>query len=275
MRRVDPGGGGPDLVEMIGDWIARADPSAPPPLLGIAGSQGSGKSTLAGAIAERFDCAALSLDDVYLTRAERRALAARVHPLFAVRGPPGTHDLNLLNAVIDRLRRAGPGDGTPLPRFDKLADDRAPPIDWPVFRGRPRAVVIEGWCLGAMPQDARALANPVNDLERVRDPGGVWRRAVNARLAGDYAETFARMDTLVFLRAPAFERVLDWRAEQETGLLGVQRLTPERRAALGDFIQHYERLTRHMLAGGVGADLTVALDDQRRPLGAVGRLARF
>ena len=269
MRRVDPG-----LVERIGDWIARADPSGPPPLLGIAGSQGSGKSTLARTVAERFDCAALSLDDVYLTKAERRALAAQIHPLFAVRGPPGTHDLNLLNAVIDGLRRAGPGDETPLPRFDKLADDRAPRADWPVFRGRPRAVVVEGWCLGTTPEDAQALATPVNDLERVRDPDGVWRRAVNARLAGDYAETFARLDTLVFLRAPAFERVLDWRAEQEAGLLGVQRLTPERRAALGDFIQHYERLTRHMLAGGVGADLILALDDRRTPVGAVGRLAR-
>ena len=51
-------------------------------------------------------------------------MAARVHPLFATRGPPGTHDLGLLHRLLDRLSGAGPGDRTPLPRFDKLADER-------------------------------------------------------------------------------------------------------------------------------------------------------
>ena len=264
----------PDLITMIGGWIGAADPAAPPPVLGLAGSQGSGKSTLARALAERFDCAALSLDDVYLTKGERQALAETVHPLFAVRGPPGTHDLGLLNRTIDALRAATADAVTPLPRFDKLADDRLPSADWPVFHGRPRAVVIEGWCLGATPQTDAALAAPVNALERERDPDGRWRRIINAHLADDYAAAFARLDRLVFLAAPGFETVLDWRAEQEAGLLGVPTLSPDRRAAIGDFIRHYERLTRHMLAGGVRADLTVSLDDRRRPIDLSGPLAR-
>lgn len=256
------------LIERIGRWIdARIDeagPDAPPPILGIAGSQGSGKSTLARAVADRFGAATLSLDDVYLTQAERAEMARRVHPLFATRGPPGTHDLELLDAVLTRLQTAGPDARTPLPRFDKLADDRAPESDFPVVQGRPRAIVLEGWCLGATPQTPQALAAPVNALERAQDPDGVWRRAVNAALAQNYAALRARLDALVFLKAPAFEAVLDWRCEQEAGLMGVAVVSPERRAALARFVQHYERLTRHMLAGGIAPDLTVDLDAGRR-----------
>ena len=267
MARVDPG-----LVEIIGRWIEHADGDAPPPILGIAGSQGSGKSTLAQVVAERFGCATLSLDDVYLTQAERRTLAARVHPLFATRGPPGTHDLGLLNRVLDRLRRAEPGDATPLPRFDKRADDRAPAAHWPVFEGRRAAVILEGWCLGARPETPKELAEPINDLERVSDGDGRWRRESNDRLAHDYGALTERLDRLIFLRAPDFGRVLDWRCEQEAELLGVRELSPERRAAIADFVRFYERLTRRMLDSGVGADLTVTLDRDRHPVAFAGHL---
>nr|WP_314433626.1 kinase [uncultured Brevundimonas sp.] len=267
MVRVDPG-----LVERIGRWIEQADVDAPPPILGVAGSQGSGKSTLAHVVAERFGGATLSLDDVYLTKAERQALAARVHPLFATRGPPGTHDLGLLNRVLDQLRSAGPGDFTPLPRFDKLADDRAPEADWPVFQGRPAAIVLEGWCLGAQAQTQAMLASPVNELERVRDADGSWRREINDGLNGAYAALTQRLDRLIFLRAPDFARVLDWRCEQEARLLGVAMLAPERRAAIADFVGFYERLTRHMMDGGIAADFTVTLDPDRRPTAIAGGL---
>ena len=97
-------------IDRIGRWIEQRTEAMSqdgPPILGIAGSQGSGKSTLAKAVAERFGGASLSLDDVYLTKAERAAMAARVHPLFATRGPPGTHDLGLLNRLLDRLQGRG------------------------------------------------------------------------------------------------------------------------------------------------------------------------
>jgi D-glycerate 3-kinase len=47
----------------------------------------------------------LSLDDFYLTKAARAALAESIHPLFATRGVPGTHDLTLLNETINALRQ--------------------------------------------------------------------------------------------------------------------------------------------------------------------------
>ncbi|MFN3878395.1 MAG: kinase [Brevundimonas sp.] len=260
----------PGLIERIGRWIQQADPAGPPPILGIAGSQGSGKSTLAHEVAERFGGAALSLDDVYLIKAERTDLARRVHPLFATRGPPGTHDLSLLQRLLDRLQSAGPDDRTPLPRFDKLADDRAPEADWTVVKGRPSVIVLEGWCLGATAQAATALVAPINALEARQDADGLWRRAVNDVLARDYGPLRARLDALIFLKAPSFDVVLDWRCEQEAGLMKRDAVPPERRAALAVFVQHYERLTRHMIEGGVAADLIVDLDRDRRVVGLEG-----
>lgn len=254
------------LIDRIGRWIDQRTVAMGrdgPPILGIAGSQGSGKSTLAKAVAERFGGASLSLDDVYLTKAERAAMAAQVHPLFATRGPPGTHDLGLLNRLLDRLQWAGRDDLTPLPRFDKLADDRATEADWPVVKGRPRVIVLEGWCLGATPQAEADLVAPINAQETRQDGEGEWRRAVNAALGQPYARLRARLDALIFLKAPGFAVVLDWRCEQEAGLMGQDTVSPERRAALAIFIQHYERLSRHMMAGGVEADLIVALDRDR------------
>lgn len=256
----------PRLIEAVDALIRRHEQPDHIPLIGIAGAQGSGKSTLAAEAAKTLSCAVLSLDDVYRTKAERADFAARIHPLFAVRGPPGTHDLGLLATTLDRLKAAGPDDRIPLPAFDKLADDRRPGPDWPVFAGRPRAVLLEGWCLGAKPQIDSALIAPINALERDHDGDGRWRTAINRALVGPYAALFARFDALLFLKAPGFEPVQRWRLEQEAGLLGapVGALPPGRAAEIRGFIQHFERITRSMLAGGLVADVVVELDETRR-----------
>ena len=253
------------LLDAVGSLAAAHARPGHIPVIGIAGAQGCGKTTLARAAA-RPGAAHLSLDDVYLTKAERQALAREAHPLFAVRGPPGTHDLALLERALAALRAAEADSRTPLPAFDKLADDRAPGTDWPVFAGRPSAVLVDGWCLGATPQAEAELAAPINTLEAEQDGEGRWRRAVNAALAGPYTEVFARFDAMLFLKAPSFDAVLDWRCEQEAGLMGLPpaELPPARRAELAVFIQHFERITRHMLAGGVRVDLVFQLDADRR-----------
>ncbi|MGV3579234.1 kinase [Brevundimonas sp.] len=254
----------PRLVQAVDALIRRHERPGHVPLLAIAGSQGSGKSTLAAEAAHALSCATLSLDDVYLTKAERADLAQRVHPLFAVRGPPGTHDLALLDRTLTRLRAAEPDDHIPLPAFDKLSDDRRPDAAWPIFAGRPRAILLEGWCLGATPEDEPNLAVPINALERDEDPDGLWRHAINDALEADYARLFATFGAVIFLQAPDFDRVLDWRTEQEAGLTGAP-VQASRRAELSRFVQHFERISRHMLEGGVAADVVVELDRNRAP----------
>lgn len=253
-------------MALIGRLIADATKDRPP-VVGVVGAQGSGKTTLARAAADAFGAAQISIDDVYLTRAEREAMAREVHPLFLTRGPPGTHDLALLQRLIADLSAAGPDDITLIPAFDKRGDDRRPIQEWRAFRGRPSAILIDAWCLGAVPEDSVALAEPVNDLERDQDADGRWRRRINDCLAGPYAAFAARMDAIVFLKAPGFEVVLDWRCQQEADLLGVapDDLPQAERRRLAGFIRHFERITRRMLSDAVQATVTVALDRDRRP----------
>ncbi|WP_150291605.1 kinase [Sphingobium estronivorans] len=237
--------------------------------IGLCGAQGSGKSTLAAGLRQRLardgvPVAILSLDDLYLTRAEREALGRSIHPLLRTRGVPGTHDVALGLRVIDALER---GEAALLPRFDKAADDRLPENWWDRAAAGTRLLLLEGWCVGARPQAEAALMQPVNALEREEDAQGVWRAFVNRALAGDYQALFGRLDRLAMLAAPGFELVGRWRTQQEREL---------RRHAGGGmsdaevarFIQHYERLTRHMLDEMPGrADLVIALDEERRVLG--------
>ena len=263
------------VCEPLAEAIAAA---ARPPafVVGICGAQGSGKSTISAVVAHRLEAgglrvAVLSLDDLYLTRAERLRLAAEVHPLFATRGAPGTHDVGLGLATLDALAGAG---AVALPSFDKAADDRRPTDAWPRVAAPVDVILFEGWCVGARPQPPGDLAPPVNALERDEDPLGVWRAHVDAALAGPYAELFARIGLLVLLQAPGFEAVHAWRAEQEAKLrarLARQSADPGRAmadAAIAHFIAHYERITRWILAAAPArADLVVPLGPDRRPLG--------
>ncbi|WP_159976583.1 MULTISPECIES: zeta toxin family protein [unclassified Novosphingobium] len=250
---------------------ALAEKAHRPVVIGLCGSQGSGKTTLAAAVleacrAQDLRCAVLSIDDIYLTRAEREDLADRVHPLFATRGVPGTHDVALGLAVIAALER---GEASPLPRFDKSCDDREPTENWPAAPADCEVLLLEGWCVGASAQPPVTLVRPVNALESEEDPDAIWRSFANAALAGGYAELFARIDRLVLLAAPDFAVVRGWRLQQEEELAarlgaGAQVMSaPE----IARFVSHYERLTRHILAEMPDrANLIVRLDAARRPI---------
>ena len=239
-------------------------------VFGICGLQGSGKSTLAAQLVAAarqagLAAASVSLDDFYLTAAQRRRLARDVHPLLAIRGPPGTHDLDLALETFDALRR---GHTPPLPRFDKLGDDRLAPERWT----RPSApldlLVFEGWCLGVPAEAEDAMREPLNPLEREEDPDGRWRRGCNTALARDYPPLWAQVDVLWFLQPPGFETVHAWRGEQERALQAAHPgHTGMDDAALDRFIQHYERVSRQALRTMPGiADACVALDSERQPL---------
>lgn len=256
------------LKDVLG-WLSNGKRSL---IVGICGAQGSGKSTLARHLAEELEdagyrAAILSLDDLYLPRAARQALAETVHPMFATRGVPGTHDVALGLRVLDALKAGQP---VRLPRFDKSADNPLPEGDWPLVEAAD-VILFEGWCVGARPQDSGDLIQPINDLEADRDPDGTWRRAVNDALKGPYQDLFGRLDRLILLAAPDFHTVQDWRTQQEHGLreqlkregkVGTRVMSD---AEVAVFIRFYERLTRHVLREMPHrADLTLWLDAGRR-----------
>jgi D-glycerate 3-kinase len=260
------------LVPLAGAIERRARLTDHMLLVGLCGAQGSGKSTAAAALVhllarEHLPAAALSIDDFYLPRAARLELARTVHPLLATRGVPGTHDVELAQAVIDQL--ALPGEVL-LPAFDKARDDRHPHRQWLPATGPLRVVILEGWCVGARAQSAAQLATPVNALERDEDADGIWRGHVNDALAGPYRALFDRLSVLVLLQAPSFEVVQAWRGEQERKLRArlqregadASRLMDE--AGIARFIAHYERVSRHILAEmPARADHVISLSSTR------------
>ncbi len=243
--------------------IARDRADGRVPIVGVAGAQGSGKTTLVAAYAAAHrDAAHFSLDDVYLPASYRRLIAESVHPLFATRGPPGTHNLLQLNETLDELLEAKDGAQIFLPAFDKVTDNPVHSTRRPVFRGKPSVVLVDGWCLGALAQAEGDLDTPVNALEAEQDKDAVWRKEINANLAGAYQLTFGRLDAIISLQAPSFAIIQDWRCEQEAGLLGRDLMQADRER-IARFIQHFERITRHMMAGGRRADIEVELDERR------------
>lgn len=240
--------------------------------VGLCGPQGSGKSTMVVSLQRLLESrglsvAVLSLDDLYLTRAQRETLSREVHPLFRTRGVPGTHDISLGMAVLASLRRPG---NTMLPSFDKARDDRRPREDWSAAQGPMHVLLFEGWCMGAKPQTDEALAIPVNALERDEDPHCIWRRHVNFALAQEYRPLFDAIDMLVLLRAPNFEVVYGWRLEQERKLRDrlaadggdASRVMSE--AQVARFISHYQRLTSHIIEEmPARADVVLNIDAKR------------
>ena len=227
-------------------------------IIGVNGAQGAGKTTfgrLLQVVLEKsfgMKVVQLSIDDIYLSRSARERLAQEVHSLLATRGVPGTHDVKLGEDTLDALCKAGAKDVTLIPRFNKATDDPFPRTEWDSFVGRPDVVIFDGWFMGAVEQKETDLLQPVNALEREEDPYCVWRRYVNSQLKDNYKSLFNRLDLLVMLKVPSFDKVYEWRALQEEKLRiktqGQKNLRVMSEEEVKRFISHYERLTRHILA---------------------------
>ena len=224
-----------------------------PFIVGINGCQGSGKSTLTDFISAYLSSiyahsvVQLSIDDFYLDKSSRNALAIKVHPLLATRGVPGTHNISLALSTIEKLKQPG---SVALPRFNKATDNPYPKSEWPQASAPPDIIILEGWCVNTPPQPSSELRVPLNDLEKEQDPLGIWRNYVNAELTADYQTLFKQIDFCIMLKAPSFDCVLQWRCEQEHKLATATK--GESTGIMSDediaiFIQHYQRLTEYAL----------------------------
>lgn len=212
-----------------------------PAVIGISGAQGSGKSTLSALLVAHLcrlgiRAAAVSLDDYYLSGAQRAVLASTIHPLLRQRGVPGTHDVQ---AAIKDAEAVLTGKPVALPRFDKALDE-------PVAK-RPLQqldlLIVEGWCLGLQPQNEVELAEPVNDVEKAFDPQCQFRLFVNQQLGASYQDYWQLLTPMIWLQAPDWQQICRWRALQE------QELRAKTGKGMNDselqfFMAAFERLTR-------------------------------
>lgn len=255
------------LAELIDGWSKRQNE---PLLLSLQGPQGAGKSTLCHflqlILEQQFNhtLAVLSLDDFYLTQAQRRDLAETIHPLLQTRGVPGTHDLPLALKTLESLQQ---GKTVALPRFNKAEDEPFDKSQWPMSAPNVSIILFEGWCNHAPVAVAEALKEPQNELERNEDPDAVWRTYVNDQLKHYHAHLFSRCDALICLRIPTFDLVYEWRGLQEQKLKQAsksgQGIMDEQ--AIRRFIDHFERISRCSMAALPDiADATLWLNEQHQ-----------
>lgn len=224
-----------------------------PLFIGVNGCQGSGKSTFTAFLTDylkdkyHFHIVNLSLDDFYLSKQARKTLAETIHPLFATRGVPGTHDTALMKNTLMALKKTN--TDIKLSKFNKATDDLYPQEQWSMAPKEVDLVLFEGWCWGAQPQTNEQLNIAINNFEQEKDPKGIWRKHVNKQLQQFYTPLYEMMDLWLMLKAPSFNCVENWRWQQEEKLAaktagaGVMS-----QAEVKHFIQFYQRLTEECLA---------------------------
>lgn len=240
---------------------------------GINGCQGAGKSTIATFIQAylhanyHLNVVNMSLDDFYLSQSQCLKLAHNIHPLLKTRGVPGTHDVEKLIQVLTSLKNSS--GQLEIPRFSKLDDNPSAPykVKLPID-----LVLIEGWCWGVDPQSVTGLILPCNAMESVHDNNLLWRNYVNTRLSEDYVPLYHLVNFWLFIKAPSFTCVYQWRLQQEEKLRAkhvIENQTKTLTAIMSNdevaaFILLFQRLTEHALATmSDKADITLSLNKER------------
>ena len=211
----------------------------------IAGSQGSGKSSLSKLIKlylEKFcykSVVIISMDDFYLSKSQRTQLSKNMHPLFLIRGVPGTHDLELMNKKIKQIfNKEFP---IYLPIFDKVSDTRKRTYKKVL---KADVIIFEGWCAGAQPVDPNYLQKNFNHLEKHKDKNFIWRNSYNKYL-NEYQKLYSQFNFFIYFQFNQWDHVLNWKYKQELELrdkkkdLGLKKY-------LREFIQYYEKVSKWM-----------------------------
>ena len=241
-----------------------------PLVWGILGLQGTGKTTLTGILqallsVQGYSVLCLSIDDLYKTYRDRQTLQKQ-DPRLIWRGPPGTHDVDLGIALLDRIRaRQVP---LQVPRFDKTlfagAGDRLEPqlLTEPVD-----IVLFEGWFLGVRPLAEDCFSQAPWPIVTAADRQ--FARDCNARLAA-YVSLWERLDALLALYPDDYRYSLRWRQDAERRSRAVNKGSMSERE-VAEFVEYFwralhpELFVKPLLADAARVDLAIALDAQRQP----------
>ncbi|WVR05042.1 hypothetical protein IAU60_002054 [Kwoniella sp. DSM 27419] len=209
-----------------------------PLMVGLQGPQGCGKTTLCDSLLaylrEKKDLSAavLSLDDLYKTHAELVDIAQQ-HPenaLLAGRGPPGTHDVKLAQATIEKVKQinGAPGRTVNLPVFDKSLcggeGDRS--SSTVKITGPLDVFILEGWSMGfgALSDEAlkakyeQAKPSPASpETSHTYYPLHSLRslEELNTYLQELASAIYPSFEAFIQVEPVSYDYVFEWRLEQE------------------------------------------------------------
>ena len=258
----------------LSDWIYSAyKKDYKTKIIGLSGGQGAGKSTITEILKfilkQRYglELCVFSIDDFYKTKEERKKMSKDIHPLFLTRGVPGTHDIKLINKTFKNLKKKF-FKPVLIPKFDKSIDDRSKKSKWIKIKKPPNIIIFEGWCIGARHQKESFLKKPLNIIEKKHDRDIKWRKKVNNQLKKPYKKLFSKIDKLVYLKAPSFNHIFQWRLHQEQKLkLTSKNKKTMSKSKIKEFIMFYERITKSMMKEfSKISDLTIFLDQKHRSI---------
>ncbi len=234
----------------------------------ISGSQGIGKSSLIKIISNTLvkiynkKVLSLSLDDYYLSKIDRSSLSIREHSLLITRGVPGTHDIKKLLSDIKNYHKSYFPIISPI--FDKLVDDISKKKK--IIKNKSDILILEGWCCGCSPINREYLYKNINELEKKFDYNFIWRNYYNNKLKNEYKELFNLFDQKIFLKAPSFKYVLNWRLKQEVNNNSKSKKSNKMNMnEIKIFIQYYEKITKWMIKEyKKSANLVVNIDKNQK-----------
>ena len=205
---------------------------------GVLGGQGTGKSTLCIILkfilnALYFSVTNLSIDDLYLTYAERQALKLQ-DPRLIWRGPPGTHDVNLGLQVIEQCLQAG-DEPILMPRFDKSAFDGSGDRTIPEAITKPDILLFEGWFVGVKPIAESCFDHPPVPIITPADKQFALDN--NQRLQA-YLPLWDKLDYLIVLYPEDYRLSKQWRTEAEHKMIALGK-TGMSDAEIERFVEYF------------------------------------
>ncbi|MEG4012349.1 MULTISPECIES: glycerate kinase, partial [unclassified Microcoleus] len=232
-----------------------------------------------------YSTVSISLDDLYKTYADRQQLQ-KTDPRLIWRGPPGTHDIDLGIAVLDKLRGSQTSElaavdnlksdfpktdiikNIEIPRFDKSAWGGAGDRTQPEIISGADIVLFEGWFVGMNPvADATLnefLATAPFPLTTEADCQ--FARDMNAKLH-DYLPLWNRLDRLMVLYPRDYRVSQVWRNQAEREMMAAGK-SGMSEAEINRFVEYFwkalhpELFMQSMLEGD-RVDLVIEILDDR------------
>ncbi|MEG4231921.1 glycerate kinase [Microcoleus sp. Pol11C3] len=233
-----------------------------PLIQGILGGQGTGKTTLCQVLRLilgklGYSTVSLSLDDLYKTYADRQQLQ-KADPRLIWRGPPGTHDIDLGIAVLDKLRGSQTRDlaaldnpksdalkpdlinkNIEIPRFNKSAYGGAGDRSQPEIISGADIVLFEGWFVGVNPVADDKLNEFLADAPFPISTEGdcQFARDMNVKLH-DYLPLWNRLDRLMVLYPQDYRISQVWRNQAEREMMAAGK-SGMSEAEINRFVEYF------------------------------------